>query len=343
MRIRVLGPVEAERDGVPVNVGGPQQRRLLALLVLQRGQCGVDRAAGRCAVAGRRRARRSSPVDAHLPLRACARPCPTARSRRARAGYLLDVNGSALDIDEFDGLLGQAEASVPDRALDLYDEALRLWRGDPFGEFADEWWALPETARLRERRVAADLGRAEARMAMGHHNRAIPDLERLVAERPLDERPVTLLMQALQATGRQAESMRAAHGVPRPPRRGDGAGAVSGPGSAGSLRSPPAPDADSAAMGRPLRGYTIHDAIGEGAYGRVYAGDPAGDRTAVAIKVIRPELADSTAFVVRFEAEARLIARLEHPHIVPLYDYWREPGGAYLVFRLLTGARLATR
>ena len=39
----------------------------------------------------------------------------------------------------------------------------------------------------------------------------------------------------------------------------------------------------------------------------------------------------------RFEAEAQLVARLEHPHIVPLYDYWREPGGAYLVFRLLTG------
>ena len=127
------------------------------------------------------------------------------------AGYLLDVNGSALDIDEFDGLLTQAEASVPDRALDLYDEALRLWRGDTFGEFAGEWWALPETARLRERRMVADLGRAEARIAMGHHDRAIPDLERLVVEHPLDERPVTLLVQALQATGRQAASMRAAH------------------------------------------------------------------------------------------------------------------------------------
>ena len=63
----------------------------------------------------------------------------------------------------------------------------------------------------------------------------------------------------------------------------------------------------------------------------------------MAIKVIRPDLADSTEFVRRFEAEARLVARLEHPHIVPLYDYWREPGGAYLVFRLLPAARPATR
>ena len=40
----------------------------------------------------------------------------------------------------------------------------------------------------------------------------------------------------------------------------------------------------------------------------------------------------------RFEAEARLIARLEHFHIVPLFDYWYEPGGnAYLVMRWLRG------
>jgi hypothetical protein len=41
------------------------------------------------------------------------------------------------------------------------------------------------------------------------------------------------------------------------------------------------------------------------------------------------------------EAEAQFIARLEHPHVVPLYDYWREPGGAYLVMRFLRGGNLA--
>ena len=92
-----------------------------------------------------------------------------------------------------------------------------------------------------------------------------------------------------------------------------------------------------ASAGRPLRGYTIHQMIGEGAHGRVYAATQPGTERRVAIKVIRPELADSSEFVRRFEAEAQLVARLEHPHIAPLYDFWREPGGAYLVFRLLTG------
>ena len=62
----------------------------------------------------------------------------------------------------------------------------------------------------------------------------------------------------------------------------------------------------------------------------------------MAIKVIRPELANDPDFIRRFQAEAQLVARLEHPHIVPLYDYWREPDAAYLVMRLMRGGSLAT-
>src|SRR5207245_342639 len=55
----------------------------------------------------------------------------------------------------------------------------------------------------------------------------------------------------------------------------------------------------------------------------------------VAVKVILPDYANQPDFIRRFEVEAQLIARLEHPHIVPLYDYWRDPDGAYLVMRWL--------
>ena len=61
----------------------------------------------------------------------------------------------------------------------------------------------------------------------------------------------------------------------------------------------------------------------------------------VAVKIILPEFANQPDFIRRFETEAQLVAQLEHLHIVPLYDYWRDPEGAYLVMRLMKGGSLA--
>ena len=89
-----------------------------------------------------------------------------------------------------------------------------------------------------------------------------------------------------------------------------------------------------------IRGYEIQERIGAGGFGVVYrAYQPAVGRQ-VAIKVILPQYANRAEFIRRFEAEAQLVARLEHLHIVPLYDYWREPDGAYLVMRWLRGGSL---
>lgn len=92
--------------------------------------------------------------------------------------------------------------------------------------------------------------------------------------------------------------------------------------------------------GRAIRGYTLGEKIGAGAFGAVYrAVQPLVERE-VAIKIILPKYANHPDFIRRFETEAQLVARLEHPHIVPLYDYWREPGVAYLVMRLLRGGNV---
>ena len=89
-----------------------------------------------------------------------------------------------------------------------------------------------------------------------------------------------------------------------------------------------------------LRGYELRERLGEGTFGAVYrAYQPAIGRE-VAIKVIRPEYANRPSFIRRFEVEAQLVAQIEHPHVVTLYDYWRDPDGAYLVMRLLQGGSL---
>lgn len=89
--------------------------------------------------------------------------------------------------------------------------------------------------------------------------------------------------------------------------------------------------------GRAIRGYALGERLGNGGMGAVYrAVQPLVERE-VAIKIILPMYANHPDFIRRFEAEAQLVARLEHPHIVPLYDYWREPGVAYLIMRMLRG------
>lgn len=89
-----------------------------------------------------------------------------------------------------------------------------------------------------------------------------------------------------------------------------------------------------------IRGYELRERLGEGDFGIVYRAYQASVGREVAIKVIRPEYANRPSFVRQFEVEAQLVAQIEHPHVVSLYDYWREPDGAYLVMRWLRGGSL---
>ena len=100
---------------------------------------------------------------------------------------------------------------------------------------------------------------------------------------------------------------------------------------------------EQAAPGGAIRGYQLLEPLGQGGYGIVYRARQPSVGREVAIKVIQPQYANIADFIRRFEAEAQLIARLEHPQIVPLYDYWREPEGAYLVMRWMRGGDLRTR
>jgi WD40 repeat protein/DNA-binding SARP family transcriptional activator len=100
---------------------------------------------------------------------------------------------------------------------------------------------------------------------------------------------------------------------------------------------PPAPVS---AFMRSVRGYELREQVGGGDIGVVYRAYQPSVGREVAIKLVRPELVNQPSFVRGFESEARLVAQLEHPHLVSLYDYWRDPDGAYLVMRWLRGGSL---
>ncbi len=60
----------------------------------------------------------------------------------------------------------------------------------------------------------------------------------------------------------------------------------------------------------------------------------------MAVRIFHEQVAGDADFARRFEQQAQAVAALEHPHIAPVYDYWREPGRAYIVSRYLKGGSL---
>jgi serine/threonine protein kinase len=89
--------------------------------------------------------------------------------------------------------------------------------------------------------------------------------------------------------------------------------------------------------------YEIEDELGRGGMATVYrACDPLFERE-VAVKVLPPSMLHDPKFRKRFEREGKLIARLEHNAIVPVYDFGEQDGQPYIVMRLMTGGDLGQR
>ncbi len=96
-------------------------------------------------------------------------------------------------------------------------------------------------------------------------------------------------------------------------------------------------------VGRTLGAYQVVEQIGAGGMGAVYkAYQPSMERH-VAIKVLPDSLAQDAQFLQRFQREAKAIARLEHAHILPAYDYGQHEGVTYIVMRYIEGGTLKDR
>jgi eukaryotic-like serine/threonine-protein kinase len=89
--------------------------------------------------------------------------------------------------------------------------------------------------------------------------------------------------------------------------------------------------------------YRVDRLIGQGGFGRVYAGADVRLGRDVAIKVIRPELAGARAFVERFRKEGTALAKFRHPGIVPIYDIREHQGLIYYIMPLIDGETLRSK
>jgi ABC-type transport system substrate-binding protein/DNA-binding SARP family transcriptional activator/sugar lactone lactonase YvrE len=208
IEFRVLGPLDVRIDGVVVNVGGPKQRALLALLVLS-----ANRVVSRDRLLEEVFADESvtGPRRLNVQISRLRKVVGEQRLVTRPPGYLLQVEPGELDLHLFEQLVADGRRALEDadpaRAAELLGEALRLWRGRALADLEFEPFARVEAERLEELRLAAVEDRIEAELALGRHGALVPELETLVAEHPLRERLRGQLMLALYRSGRQADAL----------------------------------------------------------------------------------------------------------------------------------------
>ena len=100
---------------------------------------------------------------------------------------------------------------------------------------------------------------------------------------------------------------------------------------------------DNIPPGQMIGAYRIVSQIGQGGMATVYKAYHAAMDRYVAVKVLPRQFAESQEFIGRFQQEARTIANLEHPHILPVYDYGESGGITYFVMRFLDTGTLKDR
>jgi DNA-binding SARP family transcriptional activator len=207
MEFRILGPLEVVQDGRPIPLGRKLTRALLAYLLLHANErVSADRLIEELWGSPSPRTATASLQNYVSRLRKLIGP---ERIASEAAGYVLRIDPEHLDLAKFDRLVTEARSAAAGDRVQLLRAALALWRGRPLEDLEFEDFAQEEIAQLSERRLAAMEERIAAELELGDGAQLVEDLEALIAEQPLRERPRALLMRALYRAGRQADALAA--------------------------------------------------------------------------------------------------------------------------------------
>ncbi|WP_345503013.1 BTAD domain-containing putative transcriptional regulator [Pedococcus ginsenosidimutans] len=229
MRVGVLGTAEAQLGGVPVDLGTRKQRALIAALAMNHGRpVSVDALVDLLWPAGAPPGVNGTLQAYVAGLRRALEPQRAARAPSTvlvtvAPGYALRVGEDDVDAHRFDSVvsrahrrLGHVERVQDGRGLTAeelaevaseLEEALGLWRGEPYAELEDAPSAVAERARLQELRLVALEDRAVTALELGHHGTVAGELEALTTAHPLRERLWALRALALTRSGRQADAL----------------------------------------------------------------------------------------------------------------------------------------
>ena len=208
LEFRLLGPLEATRDGQPLALGGLRQRALLAVLLLNANRVVstdrlIDELWGDSPPSN---PRHTIQVFVSRLRKVLGRDTIVSRG----PGYMVEIDDRQLDLLRFEQIVSEARAAQPESAARLLGEALSLFRGQALADFAYEPFAREQAERTEETRLAALERRIEVDLGLGRHAELVGELEQLVLQHPLRERLRAHLVLALYRSGRQADAL-AAH------------------------------------------------------------------------------------------------------------------------------------
>jgi WD40 repeat protein/DNA-binding SARP family transcriptional activator len=271
---------------------------------------------------------------------------------REGGGYVLHVEPERLDALRFEELIAEGrsmtEVDAAEAAL-LLRRGLGLWTGTAFGDLGHEPALLETAERLAGERVAALETRFEADLLLQRHELIIPEIEALLREEPFREHLAGMLMLALYRSGRQVEALRMYRDMRE--RLVEELGIEPGhelqslelrilERDAALLASSTEVGASRQDEVHGARGYEVHEPIGRTEFGDRFRGFHGTMAREVSVLVIDETLANTPLFVRQFEAEMQSVSRLEHPHLAPVFDYWRDPHNAYVITPFYQGGTL---
>lgn len=202
LELQVLGPISVHVGGATTAVGSRTHRALLAGLAAARGRAVPVDALADLVWDDRRPPSAARSLKSHLSRlrRTLGEDVVAARP----PGYALTIDADQLDLHRFEQGVSRAAT------VDALDEALSLWRGQPYGDLADHPHLAADVARLTELYLHGRLRRAHLLLASGRPADAVADCAGLVEEDAWREPAWIGLMLALRAAGRQADATSAA-------------------------------------------------------------------------------------------------------------------------------------
>jgi len=197
-----------------VPIPAARQRVLLAALLVEAGRLVPADALAETVWDGAPPTSAATTLRSHvMRLRRVLGPVAGPRVITRYPGYLIEAAEREVDVLRFSALCREGAAAVRadawERAANILDEALTLWRGAPLADIPSQLLRRDQVPRWEQLRLQAVEWQADIGLQTGRHSELVPELQALAAEHPLRERFHAQLMRALYRCARQAEALEA--------------------------------------------------------------------------------------------------------------------------------------